>query len=215
VLINGAVELTWIDSANVSNVGSLYRYCGFGIYRASGASPTVADFGFADNAPGALIGDFFRAYSTKSTAVALTNSLVAAVAPASFYDTTALQSSQYTYAASTNKLTVTKAGIYLVEVGTQFAPNASDTYVYFGTAVFKNGGVYKYSGQHYMNSPGAVPFYIVASGVFVVQLNAGDYIQPGFFAYASPTADKTNIIGDTSDESVIFTCALMNTGTAA
>lgn len=217
VMMNGSAILSWVDTANVTNIGDLYRFCGFGLQKVGGTPSTVAAFGFNDNAPGALIGDMFRSYSTAATPISLLSSNAPAVAPAGYFDTTELASSNYTYDPSTNSLQVATAGIYVVEVSTQWAPNAADTFTYFGTAVFKNGALYRQGNALGTQDPGAEPLFSVASDTFLVQLNAGDFIQPGFFSYSVPTGagDDSKIAGDPAAELTIFSCALLNTGTAA
>lgn len=215
VLANGSAVLSWVDTASVTNIGALYRFCGFGMSQFGGTAPKVATFGFTDNTPGALIGDMFRAYSTATTPIAIPNATVPNMAPGGYYDTTELASSNYTYDPTTNTLTVSKAGIYIVEVSTQWVPNTADTFTYFGAAVFKNGVLYKQGNTPCCPNPGAEPFFSVASETFTVQMNANDFLQPGWYSYSTPTGDKSQIAGDPAAELTIFSCALMNTGTAA
>lgn len=216
VKVNGATVLSWVDESNVTNIGEDYRYCGFGLDQFQ-LSPTgrAAAFGFNDNAPGALIGDMFRAYSTDSTFISIPNATAPQLAPAGFYDTISLASSNYSYDPSTNTLTIAKAGIYVVEVSTQYAPNAADTFTYFGAAVFKNGELYRQGRTPGQANPGAEPFFSIASDTFTVQIDDGDFIQPGWYSYSTPTGDSSQIAGDPAAELAIFSCALLNTGQAA
>lgn len=216
ILVNGGTLLIFEDTSSVTNIGEEYRYTGFGLAQNLEMVPSqVATFSLVDDSPAALIGDLFRAYSDVSTPPALTGELVPAVAPASFYSQVEYQSSNYTYTAATNTLQVSTAGIYVVKVGYQWAPNDADNWAYFGAYLFKNGVAYESGSLTMLNSPGQWPYYVPILATFIVPMTANDYIQPGYFSDSSPTADSNLILGDASAQGAIFECALINTGLAS
>lgn len=211
--VNGVAVLTFTDTTGVTNHGSLYRYCGLGLQRLTGGSAAkVADFGFVDDAPAALIGDFFQVQNTSATTIALTNNASPVLLANSFFATLVNQTSNYTYTPATaNKLTVAKAGIYVVKVAVQWVPNSAATYAYFGVGVFKNGLLWDFDFEA-MANPGALPFFMIKSREFLVPLAVGDYIQPCVVSTSNTSTAKNTIVGG-GDSS--FYCALLNTGSAA
>jgi hypothetical protein len=212
VNVNGGTALSWIDSSSVTTVGSSNRYCGFGLAQVSSGSPSkVTTFGFVDNAPGPLIGDVCRVFSTATTPVATLSSTATQMFPASFFANTAEQSSNYTYTASTNTITISTSGVYTIKVGVQWVNNGTPTYCYFGTAFYKNGALAEQGDTPSFDISATPPLYFTAADTYSgIALKAGDEIQPAYMSYFQ--AATNYIIGDTSGESVIFSCALQNTG---
>ncbi|CQD03813.1 hypothetical protein BN000_00655 [Mycobacterium europaeum] len=210
VYVNGSPILDFTDTNGVTNHGAGYRNCGFGLAEYAGMVPSqVASFGFVDNAPGPVVGDLCVAQGTSATAITLPNTINAALAPGSYYDSTVTQTSNYTYDPTTNKLTVHKSCIYTVRVTTQWVPKSGAAYAYFGIGLFVNGLLYD-NDVKVVVSPGALPYFIEDSAVFIVALNAGDYLQPGFVSYSNSASYENQIVaaGNAS-----FICAISNVGT--
>lgn len=212
LLVNGTSILDFIDTAGVTNYGEDYRYCGFGLAEFAGMAPSqMASFGFTDNAPGPVVGDMFQAQNNTATQYSLPNSINPALPPANFYNNVGVQTSNYTYDPSTNKLTVSTSGIYIVKFSTQWLPPSSAGSAYFGMVLFKNGINWDMGDFAVITSPGTLPYFIEKSDVFIVQLDAGDYIQPGFVSYSSAASFQNKIVGD---DDAYFHCSLLNTGVA-
>ncbi|UXA06593.1 hypothetical protein KXD96_28065 (plasmid) [Mycobacterium sp. SMC-2] len=211
IVVNGVSILHFTDTSGVTNTGADYRYCGFGLAEFAGMVPSQqASFGFVDDAPGPVIGDMFMVQNTNATVTTLANNIACVVAPANYFGTVAVQTSNYTYDPATNKLTVNKSAIYTVRITTQWVPKNGATYAYFGAGVFKNGLLYDFDVDC-ITSPGALPYYIEKGSVFIVQLDAGDYIQPGFVSYSNSASYENSIVGNGDAQ---FICAIANTGTA-
>lgn len=211
LIVNGTAILTFTDTSNVTNTGAAYRYCGFGLAEYAGMSPSqVASFGFVDDAPGPIIGDVFQTINESSTQTPLVNDIDLALPAANFYSTVQMQTSNYTFDPSTNKLTVKNAGIYQVRVTVQWVPKSGARYAYFGVGFFKNGLAMDLDVDC-IASPGALPYFIEKSATFIAQLDAGDYIQPGFVSYSNSASYENTVVGGGD---AAFYCALMNTGTA-
>lgn len=212
IIVNGVAILEYLDTSGVTNYGAAYRYCGFGLAEYAGMAPSqMASFGFVDDAPGPIIGDVFQAGNLSTTAITLANNINGALAPANYFNDIQAQTSNYTYDPSTNKLTVHKSAIYNVRVMTQWVPNSGASYAYFGVGIFKNGLLYDIDVMC-LTSPGALPYYIQKGASFIgVQLDAGDYIQPGFLSYSDSSSYPNTIVGGGSSD---FFCEIANTGTA-
>lgn len=210
IIVNGVGILEYVDTTGVTNHGASYRNCGFGLAEYAGMAPSqVASFGFVDNAPGPVIGDMIQVGNNSSTPVTLANNINCALPPASYFSDVAVQTSNYTYDPTTNKITVGKSAIYNVRVMTQWVPKNGASYAYFGMGLFKNGLLYDVDVDC-LTAPGALPYYIQKSAVFIgVQLDAGDYIQPGFISYSNSTSDENTIVGGGS--TYLF-CEIANTG---
>lgn len=210
IIVNGIAIMTFVDESHVTNYGEDYRYCGFGLAEFAGMSPSqIASFGFADDAPGPVVGDMFLANNESSTQTALSDNINPTLPPASFYSNVEIQTSNYTYDAVHNKLTVSVSGTYVVKVTTQWLPSSSATYAYFGIALFKNGIAYDVGDTVVITSPGALPFFLEKTETFIVQLDAGDYIQPSFVSYSNSTGALNKIVGA---QDANFFCTLTSTG---
>lgn len=211
LIVNGTAIVTFVDSSGVTNTGAAYRYCGFGLAEYAGMSPSlVASFGFVDDAPGPIIGDVFEAINESSTQTALANNIDLSLPAANFYSAVQMQTSNYTYDPSTNKLTVKVAGIYKVRVTVQWVPKSGASYAYFGVGFFKNGLAIDLDVDC-IASPGALPYFIEKGATFIAQMDVGDYIQPGFVSYSNSASYENTVVGGGD---AAFYCALMNTGTA-
>lgn len=212
IIVNGVAILEYLDTSGVTNYGAAYRYCGFGLAQNAGMAPSqMASFGFVDDAPGPIIGDVFQAGNLSTTAITLANNINCTLAPANYFNNIQAQTSNYTYDPSTNKLTVHKSAIYNVRVMTQWVPKSGASYAYFGVGIFKNGLLYD-TDVMCLTSPGALPYYIQKGASFIgVQLDAGDYIQPGFVSYSNSSSYPNTIVGGGSTD---FFCEIANTGTA-
>lgn len=212
IIVNGTGVLDFVDTTGVTNYGADYRYCGFGLAQYAGMAPSqMASFGFVDDAPGPIIGDVFQAGNLSTTAITLANNINCTLAPANYFNNIQAQTSNYTYDPSTNKLTVHKSAIYNVRVMTQWVPQSGASYAYFGVGIFKNGLLYD-TDVICLTSPGALPYYIPKGASFIgVQLDAGDYIQPGFLSYSNSSSYPNTIVGGGSSD---FFCEIANTGTA-
>ncbi|AIS73794.1 minor tail protein [Mycobacterium phage Georgie2] len=142
---------------------------------------TVAGASVADNAPPAVVGTTFRA-SRRSTAD-VTISSGGAKVPNNFYETVDYQSDDLTYTPGTNcRLTATKQGTYIVQFRTFHGVFSTGT---GGCALlYKNGS--PFARGSWGCTEFSAGFAVVVStedataGTFIVPMNPGDYIEPGF-----------------------------------
>lgn len=208
VIISGVGRLIFNDDALVTNSGADYRYCGFGLRQTVGAPSQVASFGFVDDGPAPLIGDLFYAHAVGETPTSFANNPACVIAPPNFYSGVVAQTSNYAYDPSTNKLTVTVPGVYLVKVSAEWSPGASSSYGMFGVGVVKNDIVYDFDETY---SPAGMPFSLTTSGLFLMDMLKGDWIQPCLITYSNAPNEDVVIVGVNSR----FFCALFNTGIAA
>jgi hypothetical protein len=190
---NGNALISYTDSAAVSQVGSGYRYTGFGGYAfANGLAHTepgrVMAFSMSDNTPQPIIGSGFRRYRSSTSGVGMSDG--ANLIPGSFFDTADINTGEYTYDHSTNKITVTKAGWYGVSLSVKF-----DTYLNNGLAgiiitplLYKNSFIAEWGTQSF-GVAGGYGGSSSLSSTWIVYCNAGDYLQPGYDAEHDPASD--------------------------
>ncbi|AQT28431.1 minor tail protein [Mycobacterium phage BlueBird] len=146
----------------------------------------VAGASVADNAPPEVVGTTFRA--SKRSGADITIPSGSNKLPNNFFETVDYQSPDLIYEPSkNNRLTATKQGTYIV----QFR-------AYHGNYPTGNGGhgeLYKngtlYAKGQWGSNPINVGFGVMADSTdataahFIVPLNPGDYIEPGFYMTAS------------------------------
>ncbi|AEL17770.1 minor tail protein [Mycobacterium phage Turbido] len=194
VLSGNTIVLDIIEPAGAQSVIDA-NHCYWGAISETDGQRTpgsVAGASVADNAPPAVIGTTFRA--SRRVTADVTIAANGAKVPNNFYETVDYQSDDLTYAPGTNcRLTATKQGTYQVQYRAFHGPYASN-----------NGGMallYK-NGVPYARGPWACCEVNVGFGVmstkedatfasFLVPLNPGDYIEPGF--------DFTSSMSDTGD----------------
>ncbi|QZD98212.1 minor tail protein [Mycobacterium phage Dignity] len=194
VLSGNTIVLDIIEPAGAQSVIDA-NHCYWGAISETDGQKTpgsVAGASVADNAPPAVIGTTFRA--SRRVTADVTIAANGAKVPNNFYETVDYQSDDLTYAPGTNcRLTATKQGTYQVQYRAFHGPYASN-----------NGGMallYK-NGVPYARGPWACCEVNVGFGVmstkedatfasFLVPLNPGDYIEPGF--------DFTSSMSDTGD----------------
>lgn len=141
----------------------------------------VAGASVVDNAPPDVIGTTFRA--SRRSGADITWPSGGAKAPTNFFETIDYQSPDVKYEPGTNcRVTVQKQGTYLVQYRALHGPYAQGTGGH--GLLYKNGSPYE-RGQWGSNAIMA-GFGVNAttedatSASFVVPLNPGDYIEPGF-----------------------------------
>ncbi|AHY27094.1 minor tail protein [Mycobacterium phage Phantastic] len=158
----------------------------------------VAGASVVDNAPPAVVGTTLRV--SKRSGGDITIPSGGAKLPNNFYETIDYQSPDLIYEPSKNcRVTATKAGTYLVEYRVYHGQYATNTGGH--AQIYRNGSVYA-KGQW-----GSCPFVAgwgimvdptdSTHGSFLVPLNPGDYIEPGFWfsANMSNTGDARLMAG--------------------
>ncbi|AOQ28149.1 minor tail protein [Mycobacterium phage DudeLittle] len=143
---------------------------------------TVAGASVADNAPPTIVGTTFRASRRQTSDVTIGSG--GQKVPNNFYETVDYVSEDLTYTPSTNcRLTATKQGTYLVEYRAFHGKYATGT---GGMALLYKNGVPLSRGAWASNifsvGFGTPPATNIDAthGSFLVPLNPGDYIEPGF-----------------------------------
>ncbi|ATN88464.1 minor tail protein [Mycobacterium phage Dalmatian] len=163
---------------------------------------TVAGASVADNAPPAVVGTTFRA--SRRVTADVTIAANGAKVPNNFYETVDYQSDDLTYTPGTNcRLTATKQGTYLVEYRAFHGQYATGTGGY--GLLYKNGTPYSrgdWASNIFSVGFGTPPATKVDAthASFLVPLNPGDYIEPGFFFVSSMsnTGDSSLVDGSYS-----------------
>ena len=153
-------------------------------------------FTFFDNVLPTFVGSTFRQYRSSATAVGLsggTNLL-----PNAFFDTQSHITPDLTYTTTGNKLTVSIAGTYLIDIslGMNAAMGTSE---YLRPAVFKNGSMI-------MQGNGANSGGFISEQTFLVYLGVGDYVQAGYNRTGTPGSP----FGDAGGTFTYFSAALVN-----
>ena len=205
---NGIVVIDATDTvATLSVVGASNRFAGlrYYVYANNGQIYTpgrVAAWSVSDNVPPTYVGSGFRAYKS-SGSQSCSNGYRSL--PASFF-TEEYRTADYTYnAADLNKLTVSISGWYHVEISLGLTINTMVTDM--AVCLWKNGTVNKKTGSVWgvtsiiNRGPAGV------AGSFIIYLQAGDYIQPGYWQTTAYNAAGT-IVGDAN--STYFDVALIN-----
>ncbi|AIW02927.1 minor tail protein [Mycobacterium phage Larenn] len=196
VLSGDSVVVDLIEPVGAQSVVD-NNHCYWGSYTETNGKQTpgqVSGASVVDNAPPAVIGTTFRASrrtTTDTTIPSGTGKL-----PNNFFETIDYQSDDLTYTPSTNcRLTATKQGTYLVQYRVFHGVWASNNFGY--GVLYKNGTLYArggYTGNQLnlgisLNTTQEDATY----ASFIVPLNPGDYIEPGFYT----TANMSNT-GDSS-----------------
>ncbi|QJD52084.1 minor tail protein [Mycobacterium phage MA5] len=158
----------------------------------------VAGASVADNAPPTVVGTTLRV--SKRAGGDITIPRGGTKLPNNFYETIDYQSPDLIYEPSKNcRVTATKPGTYLVEYRAYHGAFATNTGGH--AQIYRNGAVYA-KGQ-WGSCPFNVGFGVMSDptdathGSFLVPLNAGDYIEPGFWfsANMSNTGDPSLMAG--------------------
>ncbi|QJD50235.1 minor tail protein [Mycobacterium phage Iwokeuplikedis] len=161
---------------------------------------TVAGASVADNAPPAIVGTTFRASKRSTSDLTLSGTNVV---PNNFFETIDYQSDDLVYAPGTNcRLTATKQGTYLVQYRIFHGVWASNNFGY--GVLFKNGAVFARGG--YTGNQLNLGFSLNTTqedstyASFIVPMNPGDYINPGFYTTTnmSNTGDSSLVDGSTT-----------------
>ncbi len=119
ILVNNVVKFTGTDTGSVSYLGADYRRCGLGFYaraRSLGGQNSPASVSIMtmnDNTPAPIMGTTFRAYRGTTTAI---NASSNTVLPNGCMDTIDYISGDLTWNSANQKLTVSKAGTYIVGI---------------------------------------------------------------------------------------------------
>ena len=213
-LLVGDSELaTHTESGTVSQLGASYRYTGMGIeqiYSGSQLAPApVTTWTMRDSPPVSYVGSGFRYYrsSTSGTSISSTgNNLL----PNSFYDSETYKTDDYEYAPATaNKVTVAVEGWYLVTVAIGLTVNTMLNNM--SALLYKNGSVFS-------RGPSGIGMVAVplenrgpdcVSGTFMVYLQGGDYVQPGYYMSTAYGASGS-MIGDSAGTKSYFEVTLLN-----
>jgi hypothetical protein len=206
-----AGSTTFIESGTISQLGASYRGGGFAVAVTSKCSTWT----IVDNTPPAAVGSGFRAYRTTTTSTAFVTPAVAtwttwngtyglAFFPASGFDTIEYQTTDLTYTASTNTVTVSVAGWYTVTISAFIGATGTAAP---GVGLWKNGS-FSQAGQMTLWSTGQGP---VVQSTFSVYLAAGDTITPGVWYGAGGSSFTCR--GDSLGASTYIDVAFSNRGT--
>lgn len=203
--------ITWTEVGTSSQLGSGFRYTGFGFHMDVNTwgirnVGRVTAFAFSDNQPPTVVGSGSRMYraSTSNVGVSSGNNLLAT----SFFDTQDEATTDITQDRTNGKFTVSLAGWYQVTIVSAVSGNFPTTFQWL---LYKNGSAYKFlPGNNGMRGVTAVggnqlPIAVGASGL--VFLSAGDYVQMGYNANVSA---GSCFVGDAAGQGTYFEIALVN-----
>lgn len=156
--------------------------------------------GYASTSP-SVQGSYFRQYRVGTGTSSLTSGSTILL-PNSWFDTADVITSDLTYASATsNKLTVTTPGIYQVSVQTLYVATAATTQMHSSAiALYKNGSVFQYGPSTYVYDTAA---NIYTGATLMIQLAAGDYIQPGIY-YKAGQSGIAAITGEATGAASYF-----------
>jgi hypothetical protein len=205
---NNQIIMTHTELGAVSRLGTVssvgHFHAGFGVKSSSSTyvPSKVSAFAFFDNITPATKGSGFRRYRGSGT---VSQPSGVNLIPGSFFTTPDLQTEDYTYDHATNKLTVSQAGWYIVQIeATLSTAIIGDKYIQM--LLYKNGVAVQAAPE--LNGPsgsillaGGVTF----GGTFVVYCEAEDYLQPGC---ASDNA--FTLVGGAGGVQTYFQAAFLN-----
>jgi hypothetical protein len=145
----------------------------------------------------AVIGSGFRAYCTSTAAIA--SSTGVNLLPNNTFPNTSYMTSDYAYSATGNTLTVENAGWYKVTIKL-----LTDSYTTFllGPVLYHKGAVAEYGMMQYVQKDS-----MVISDTFLIYCNAGDTLQPGYYA---GTAYSATFTGESTGTQCFWSASLMN-----
>lgn len=193
-----------------SGLGASYRYTGMGIdeiYSGSQLAPSpISAFLMQDNPPINYLGSGFRACRTSTSTSSFSTGYQ--LFPNSFLDTVTYSTDDYTWTPATNcKVTVGVSGWYQINVGFGMPINTMMTEV--APTFYKNGSVFSrgVSVWGVTSVVNRAPSSCQSS--FNVYLQAGDYVQPGYWMTTAYSASGT-MNGDTSGLTTYFEVTLAN-----
>ena len=218
-VINGTTVLSFSDTSHISQYGSSYRYAGMGMDQFIGPGltytqytpPAVSQWGLADNAPPAVIGSGFRAFrsTTTNTGLGTTGTVTLGGGTYTYYglaassfDTVQWITGDLTFTSSTNTLTVSIAGWYMVEVGLGITASATSN---IGAGLLHNGSLYEAGdiNVYTAGTNGAI------KASFVIYCTANDTLRPAMVYISSGLGYS----GDANGVACYFAASLMNCGT--
>jgi hypothetical protein len=201
--------VTYLDSANTSQMGSGYRNSGFGgdVVVSGGAAYAPGDaagWSVADNLPPSVVGSSFRQYRTLTTTVTL-SATGYQLLPASFFTNVDYITNDLTLNVTTNALTISIEGTYFIHCRYKINTLAYQC----DPAIYKNGVVLKRLGADFGTAAG---FYGSAvDGACQAYLKAGDVLQAG--AWVQVGSDAI-LQGEATGEECYWEVSLLNRSTA-
>lgn len=206
ILLNGAPIAEYVDAAGVAQIGSGFRWTGWGMFGdynegffgfgAGWVLPaSVLQWGMADSAPGPTVGSYLRVFRENTTPVQMlsgTNQLFD-----NFFDSVDRNTSDITWNAATSTATVSTAGTYVMVVRLLADGDVGLTWQ---MARYQNSILEEYGFP--VDSP--------AGGLrdtFVFYANAGDTITPGIDLISGSVA---YLMGNSDSVSCYMTLAKVN-----
>ena len=181
---NGTFVNRWIDSSNLVVTGPNNHGWGFGVrwgtrFFGQASPPSVGSISIADNLPPTILGSGFRAYNSSSGSAV--NGVVGVQKFGNFYfNATAIKSDDLTYnPALNNRLTVSVAGWYMVNIYQKITFGANNG-KRVSMALFKNGTADQIGGSEAWTSSWASTYGGSVGATFLIYCAAGDYLEPGY-----------------------------------
>lgn len=216
VKMNGATVIDAVDnSGTLSLYGAGYRYSAleYKVYSTGSVienAGKVAAWSVADNAPAPVVGSGYRVYKSSGTHTITANG--DNLFPNSFFNGFDYGTSDYTYdAATANKLTVAYTGWYHVQINVGLTINTMITDM--AAVLYRNGTMVQRGPSFWGITNGVIgtrgPAHV--GGSFIIYLEAGDYIQPGYWQTTLYSASGTLTAGSST---TYFAASLINKSTA-
>jgi hypothetical protein len=174
---NSTILKTYVDSAALTQVGSSYRHTGVSAmaFNDTYVPAQVASYAFFDNAPPAVRGCGWRVSRTSSSGTTLTNG--DQMFDSSYFDTPVYLTDGLTHDASSNKITVSVPGWYLVTVNQGGGSAISIGSGRQAATLHLNGAKVQQAADNFSQPTSDFAGF---NGTFIVYCAAGDYLQPGY-----------------------------------
>lgn len=210
-VLNGTTPIiTYTEVGTTSQLGSGYRYTGFGVSARASRLGTVPPgsllaFGFADNLPPVIVGSIASMYRVNTSGVSMLNGNN--LLPTGFFDTPELNTEDYTYNLSNGSFTVANAGNYRCTIQSAISASFPNQFTW---RIYVNGVAGKYGGDPHIRGVGALggnetPNY--AGGSVDIPLQAGDTVRWG---YNSSGISADVLKGEATGSATYFTITMIN-----
>ena len=207
---NGTFVNRWIDSSKLVATGASNRGWGFGVrwgtrFFGQATPASVGSVSVADNLPPTILGSGFRAYNNSGSSVGgvVGNQKF----PSNFFNATAIKSDDLTYApATSNRLTVSVAGWYMVKIRTPITFGLNNG-KHVSLCLFKNGTADQVGGTDAWTSSWASTSGGSVEATFIVYCAVGEYLEPG---YSLNSTTGGMFPGDAAGLGSYWSVALMN-----
>jgi hypothetical protein len=193
--VNGAPLIDVTDTTGTSVIGPANR--SGGLHWEVGAGPeipgNVHSFHIADNNFGGTTGSGAAMTRLGTAAVTIPSTPTSNLTPTNFFDTEQFATADITVDLADGKFTVSRPGLYMVTVRANRPGSTGSRQV--SSLLYKNGSLYQWGVSLLMSDTGGDVQAAIWSQ-FLVQLNAGDFVQSGWDNSISTDSGTTTFVGE-------------------